>query len=383
MLLGPGCKRQKNADEKDNTSFESKSPHSFSINFADSLKTQELIRDSLIFGSSAGVASAEIAGKGALKITTDTEFSDAFLDLENLFGHPIDFTQSRYMLMTFLVPDESWITALKFNFRDADGNFGGANEIANNFYGNYNRWSTVLIDLNEVRPEFKNWHGEESPLPRVSEFSFNPYNANQADTSAVYIHSLALLDTIPEQQNFDLALTERPKIGSNNPYTITFNDEQLLHRQMAIRAFEATGQAMADSVAGNETMAIRLKGLEDNTHLAFLPILDKMTGAPVDFTKVCRLTFSYYLTDDSADFDGACLYLANEHWQSVLYDKTVFTDFKRGVWADVSIDLADIDLKLVRGEGPVLPNVYEIRLGLNYRPGGKDIEMWLDNFGWE
>ena len=376
------CKEQKKSVKGEVSIYESTTPTQFNIQFGNDVTSQRLIADSLIYGSGCSVNLKTIGGKSALAIKTSNEFSDAFLNLERLLEHPIDFSKARYVSMKLFVPEASWISALKFNFKDADGNFGGCNEIVNNFYTNYDQWFDVVVDMQNHIPNFKNWHGDESPLPQTKFLSLNPYNAHQADSSVIYIHSITLTDAKPTG-NFTKALAEKPKITPNRPHTITFNDENLLRKQMAIRAFESTYQAMSINIAGNETMAIRLKGKEGNKHLAFLPILDKMTGDPVDFTEVERIRFSYYLTEDSADFDGACLYLANEHWQSVLYDKTVFTNFKKGVWTDAVINLADINLELVRGEGPVMPNVYEIRLGLNYRPEDIEIEMWLDNFGWE
>lgn len=382
LVLCVACEQKKEKKNGAETYFQSNSTTDFNITFENNTSYPNLLGDSTIFGSSASVTIREIKGEGALEIKTISEFSDAFIDLERLFGHPIDFTKANFVSMRLLVPKESWITALKFNFKDAQGNFGGCNEITNNFYGNYDQWMDVIVDMRTIVPTFKNWHGEENPLPRTKYLSLNPYNAHQADSSSIYVHSI-ILSTEKPQGNFTEALAPRPTINPNNPYTITFDDEEALQSQMAIRAFESTYQAMGKNIAGNTTMAIRLKGKESNKHLAFLPILDKLTGAPVDFTQVQRLKFSYYLTEDSADFDGAGLYLTDEHWNSVLYDKTVFADFKKGEWVDAVIELKDLNLDLVRGKGPVLPNVYEIRLGLNYRPGQKDIEMWLDNFGWE
>lgn len=381
LIISSSC-GQKKEGNRGNQYYQSTSTTDFSITFTNDEVYQKFLEDSVIFGNSASVALTHIKGKDALEVRTIDEFSDAFINLERLFGYPIDFSKSHFVSMRILVPKKSWITALKFNFKDAQGNFGGCNEIANNFYGNYERWMDVVIDMRDVLPDFKNWHGEESPLPRTRFLSLNPYNAHQADSSGIYVHSIKLTAEKPKG-NFTEALAPKPVMDFNNPHTITFDDKELTRKQMAIRAFESTYQAMADNIAGNKTMAIRLKGKESDKHLAFLPILDKLTGKPVDFTKVKCLKFSYYLTEGSADFDGAGLYLADEHWSSVLYGQTVFTDFKKGEWANAVIEMGNLDLELVRGEGPVLPNVFEIRLALNYRPNQKNIEMWLDDFGWE
>lgn len=354
----------------------------FNVRFAKDSVTNNLLRDSTIFGSGVKVSLKEIGGTEALEIRTDQEFSDAFLDFEKLFGHTIDFNQANYVSMKLWVPKESWISALKFNIKDSNGNFGGFNEITNNFYGNHDRWLNVMVNMQDIIHDFKNWNGEDSPLSKTKFLSLNPYNAHQADSSSIYIHSIKLSDTKPEG-SFIAALAPRPVIEPNIPHTITFDDEELARQQMAIRAFESTYQAMAKNVGGNQTMAIRLKGKESNKHLAFLPILDKMTGKPVDFTKVKRLNFSYYLTEESADFDGSILYLANAHWKDVLVHENVFSDFKKGGWHEVSIAMKDLGFETMEGHEKVLPNVYEIRLGLNYRPSSKNIEMWLDDFGWE
>lgn len=380
FALCTSCKQKK--DNPNSAGYQSTGTTDFSITFAQNDQFYRLLQDSLIFGSSAKATLTEINGDEALEIKTISEFSDVFIDLEGLFGHPIDFGKARYMSLRLLVPKTSWITALKFNFKDDNGNFGGCEEIANNFYGHYDQWIDVWVDMRRITPGFKNWHGKENPLPRTRYLSFNPYNAHQADSSSIYIHSIALRSEKP-MGNFVEALTSRPRIAPNNPYTITFDEDELLQKQMAIRAFESTYQAMGRNIAGNSSMAIRLMGKESNKHLAFLPILDKLTGDPVDFTKVKRLKFSYYLTDDSAEFDGAELFLADKHWNSVLHQERAYSHFKKGKWMDAVIELKDLNLELVRGTGPVLPNVYEIRLGLNYRPNQKNIEMWIDNFGWE
>lgn len=374
-----GCQHKQN-----NTSsvYQSKNDLSFHIQFGQDSKTESFLQDSAIVGSGAKVSLARVDNQSALEVKTAQEFSDAFLDLEKLLGREIDFSKARYLKLKLLVPKASWITALKFNFKDARGNFGGCDEIVNNFYGNYDQWVTYVVDLQHHIPLFKNWHGEDNPLPQTKYLSLNPYNAHQADSSSIYIHSLELSQEYPSGE-FEVPLTQRPEISPNLPYTITFDEEVLLRKQMAIRAFESTYQAMAKNVGGNKTMAIRLKGKDSNKHLAFLPILDKLTGDPVDFTKVKTLKFSYYLTEDSADFDGSILYLANEHWKDVLVHKNIYDDFKKGVWQEVRIDLSSLNLDTMEGSEEVLPNVYEIRFGLNYRPNQKNIEMWLDNFGWE
>ena len=66
-----------------------------------------------------------------------------------------------------------------------------------------------------------------------------------------------------------------------------------------------------------------------------------------------------------------------------MIDKDFYQDFKKGSWEKISVDIADLNLERARGEAPVLPNVYEIRFDLQYFPGRKNVEMWIDDFGWE
>ena len=136
-------------------------------------------------------------------------------------------------------------------------------------------------------------------------------------------------------------------------------------------------------MAGNPTRAIRLRGRDHLNNIAFLPLIDKMTGQPADFRRFERLFFDYYLTPQSAPFDGSTLTLATPGWSTVLTDSTFVTDFTSGRWTRASVALADLDLNRNWGEEDVLAGVAELRLNLNYRPGQKNIEMWIDNFGWE
>lgn len=383
VLIFVSCGIEKKTDNGSTSLFVSKNATDFDIRFAKDTLMENLLRDSVIFGSGASVSIEQIGGLDALEIKTDQEFSDAFLNLEQLFNHTIDFNKSRYISMKLWVPKESWITALKFNIKDAKGNFGGFNEITNNFHQNHDKWMNVIVDMQEIIPVFKNWVGEGNPLSTAKFLSFNPYNAHQADSSSIYVHSIKLTEQFPKDIVFQKTLAPRPKVEQNVPHTITFDKEDLFREQIAIRAFESTYQALEKNVAGNETRAIRMKGKENNKHLAFLPILDKLTGTPVDFTKVKHLKFSYYLTEDSPDFDGAILYLADENWNNVLINEKVYSDFKKGSWQDVTIDFASLNFDQMENHDEVLSNVHEIRFGLNYRPGQKDVEIWLDNFGWE
>jgi hypothetical protein len=240
----------------------------------------------------------------------------------------------------------------------------------------------MVVDLQDIIPVFKNWQGDQSPLPRTAYLTFNPYNAHQADSSSIYIQKLTLSNDKPTGDMLP-RLAKPIKVDQNIPYEINFDDDATLRRHTAFRSYESSFQAIANHVAGNETRAIRLKGSDQNKYIAFLPILDKVTGKPVDFTKVKRIYFSYYLTPESDDFDGNWLYLTSMHWDDMLLDKEFYRDYKKGSWQKVSIDMAELNLARVKGENPVLPAVYELRLDINYFPGRKNIEMWIDDFGWE
>ena len=164
---------------------------------------------------------------------------------------------------------------------------------------------------------------------------------------------------------------------------VDFDDARQLRRWTAFRAFESSFQSLQKGIAGNETMAIRLKGSDKNRFIAFLPMFDKMTGKPLDFTKLKRFRFRYYLKEGGDKFPSMSIFVAGKHWQNLLYDKNVYSDFKAGGWRSAGFEIADLKLQRVKGEEPVLPNVYEIRLAIEYLPGKKNIEMWIDDFSWE
>lgn len=337
--------------------------------------------DSLAYGSDCAVEIAEAEGERALKITTEAEFSDAFLDLEALTGGPVDFTGGKYLVVRVLVPEESWVAALKLNFGDAQGNLGGIPEIANNFRERRGVWQTVLVDLGERNAEFQNWAGDESPLPRATRLSLNPFNANQAEPSSFYVSRLALYDAKPSGA-FDDALVPHPTVATNNPFEVTFDDESYLWQNLAYRTFEGSFQTFREGVAGNATRAIRIKGSPPNEYIALLFELDQMTGAAVDFTAVRELYFDYYLVPGGDPIDGAKLFVTNDGWANILLDERAVETFEAGRWQQMVLRIEELDLELARGEEGVLPRVEQIRLDLNYRPGRKDVEMWIDNVGW-
>ncbi len=376
------CKEKVDKPEGAESVYHSEDRTSFVIQFADDEATQKLLNDSILYEHKNKIAIKEIQGLPALEIKTDNEFSDAQIDFEKLFGHTIDFTKSRYVSMKILVPKESRIGALKFNFKDNDGNGGGCGEIANNFYGHYDQWLNVAVDMQDLVPHYKSWGGDGNPLSKTSIFTLNPYNAHQADSSVIYVNNISLGDQKPDLDYIEPLVAE-PNVQPNIPFTIDFDDEKTLQTYTAYRSFESSYQALSQGLGGNATMAVRLKGKPQNKFIAFLPKLHELTGHPVDFTKVEKLNFSYYVTEESDDFDGASLWVVTENWDDMLIDRNVYSDFKKGAWHDVSIPIKDLNLERLKGDNPVLPTVYELRLSLNYRPDKKNIEMWLDNFGWE
>lgn len=256
----------------------------FSMVFGEDETIQGLLESGSIYGQGCTLALTEWQGRSALAISTDKEFSDAFIPLEKMLGHPFDITAARFFTITMSVPDKSYISALKLNFKDAEDNFGGIGEVVNNFYGNYKRWMTVTIDLGNLLPDFQNWHGTGNPLGQTTHLSLNPYNGHQAAPSTIYVHSLALSDTDPRVADTK-ALADVVYPEDNIPFVIDFDDPSVLHQQMAYRSFESSFQALGKNIGGNPSMAIRLKGNDANKYIAFLPKLHQITGNPVDFTK--------------------------------------------------------------------------------------------------
>lgn len=343
------------------------------------------IAPSAIEGRDASLTITEHAGKNALELKTNAEFSDGLLDCQQLFGHSLNLRKARYLSLRLYVPQDSWIAALKINVGDDHDNFGGIPEVANNFPGNYDRWMDVMVDLQDYTNKFKLWNGnaDYDLLAAVTKLSLNPYCAHQEAASSIYLNRIALSNERPGG-NFTDALMPMPPTVDNVPYKFTFDDEAELRRQIAYRTFEASNQAFATGIGGNNSRAIRLRGRDHLKYIAWLPIISHVTGHPADFTKVERIYFDYYLEPGSDAFDGATLFLTSEHWDDILIDTAAYQNFIPGSWQTVSLPMADLNLSAARGDGSVvLPAVHELRLDLNYQPGKKNITMWIDNFGWE
>ena len=366
------------------TTIASSGPATFTIDLG-TAGTPFPLSEEMYEGRNCTLTADTIGGYNALRLTTASEFSDGFIDVERLFGHPVDLSGGGYLQLRLYVPASSWIAALKLNLEDGAGNLGGIPEVANNFPGHYDRWFDVVVKLGDYHDRFRLWDGEEGAdvLANVARLSLNPYCAQQEESSSIYINRIAVTREAPTGETIEALMPMPPKVA-NVPYVFTFDDDDELRRQIAYRTFEGSNQAFARGIGGNDTRAIRIRGREELDNIAFLPIISQVTGQPADFTGVERIYFDYYLEEGHDQFDGSTLYLTSAHWDDILIDTTFYGDFTAGSWQSVSVALADTDLSTARGDGDrVLPAVHELRLNLNFREGQKDITMWIDNFGWE
>ena len=354
----------------------------FAVSFEDADQVRGWIADGTLEAGDCTLTPVTIDGVGCLRLTTQSEFSDALLDLTKLAGGPLDLSAARFLTLRLHVPQPSWIAAVKLNLRAADGSFGGVPEVANNFVPHRGRWVTVVADLRLALPRFQLWHGETDPRPHATHVSLNPYCADQSRPSSLCIRSLSLSDTRPPRQPDEVAaLAERPSHPAGLPFAMDFDDETALRRLTAWRSFESSVQAFAVGVAGNPTRAIRLQGKESNRHIAFLPMFERMSGQPLDLTAAKRITFRYHLVPGSDPVEGATLFLADEGWSRVALDRDIGVRFEPGGWRDATIDLTALRFGgQPLAEVPFADAVHELRLDLNYRPGQKAITLWLDDF---
>jgi hypothetical protein len=342
------------------------------------------LEDGTISGRSCDLAFENVGDQPCLKVSTSSEFSDLLFDLKKLQQGTVDFRDAQFLTLSILIPKESWISAIKMNFANEDGDFGGIPEVANNYIGRFGTWVETTIDLRDVMEKANTWHGEGKPWTNATAFSLNPYNADQATPSVWYVRKISLSATKPSSSdNAEPALLKPLVLEDNSAFTINFDNPEQLRRWTAFRAFESSFQSLQKGIAGNETMSIRLKGSDKNKFIAFLPMFDKMTGKPLDFTKLTRIRFRYHLKKGSDKFPSMSLYVAGKHWQSLLFCKDFITDFNQGGWHTAEVKLADLKLNRVKGTADVLTQVYEIRLALEYEADNKDIEMWIDDFSWE
>lgn len=354
----------------------------FSLTVEDLDHARRLIEGGVITCSACSLRPTMAAGKPAVEVRTAAEFSDAFVDLVALTGGPVDFTAHDHLHFEILVPDSSWVSAMKFNFRDAAGNLGGVPEVANGFYGSGETWVRGVADLGVLRERYQTWRGDDGALDDATAISLNPYTAHQGDSSSFFVHALSLAsEPLP---GYTPQLTARPDSVANDRYTITFDDREWLARQGAYRTFESSYQAYAENVAGNPTRAIRLKGKAENEYIAFLPEIEPITGHPVDLSRAERIRFRYYLAPGGDPIDGATLHVVTEGWGNQAIDTLAVETFEPGAWREATIDIDELDLVVANGDltaEEILAGVHSLRLDLNYR--GKDVEMWVDDFGWE
>lgn len=355
----------------------------FEIVLGEDVAAENWVEQGVLTCSDCDVRVEVIDGKKAIKVTSNAEFSDAYIDLIALFEHSINFYQANYALVEVYLPEESHITALKFNYQDMAGNSGGCEEIVNNFENKRGQWHTYKVDLRKALSKCSIWSGDEDPIGNAVKFSLNPYNSHQADSSSIYVHGIKISKAEPIG-DYEPPLVQRPDTTSA-PFLMDFENTPYFRQVLAYRGFETTYQAFASGVGGNETQAVRIKNENGSRRkfTSFLPEFLKITGHPVDFTKLNKFYFSYYLTEESDDFDGANLFLTSHLWKEILLDDNFFDDFKKGAWHKVEIPIGDLDLKMVKGKENPLTHITDLRIDLNYRPDAKNIEMWIDDFGWE
>lgn len=354
----------------------------FEISVRDVATAERWLKDQHVYGSDCEVAAVQKAGEGAFKVQTNREFSDLFFDMQKMVGHDLNLKDARFLSLRLMIPAGSRISAMKLNYKDSSGNLAGIPEVANDFYGREDRWVDYVVDLRDLVSKSQVWHGDADPIANVSRLSLNPFNADQSKVSKYYVSRISLSNTKPTGDHID-ELVPRSIHSPNTQYHLDFDNPQLLQQLNAYRSFEASFQGLATNIAGNETMAVRVKGNPENKHIAFLPMLDRMTGSPVDFRNVKRIYFTYHVPPNSRPIHSSWLWLTSDSWSNILIDKTFHRNFETGGWHKVSVDIADLNLKRFAGDGPVLPNVDEIRLGFHNDQHSKAIEIWIDDFGWE
>ena len=353
-------------------------PPEFAVRFDD--RAAAWIESGVLEGRGCTLAADRVGGEAALRLTTRSEFCDGLIDLRAVAGGVADFREARWLRVRCRVPAESRVAALKLNFRDAEGNFGGVPEVVNAFAVRPGEWVEAVVDLRTLLRRFEVWHGEASPLPAVTHLSLNPYCADQSRPSSLWVSEIELTVEKPAG-DFDAAVCERPGL-TGLPLRLDFDDAETLRRMTAWRAFEASGQALRSGVAGNETMAVRLTGLEKNRYIAFLPMLDRLTGRTHDLSGPRRVRFRYYLEPGGDPVDGVRLFVAGEGWESVAVAEDFLTELQPGGWRAVDVDLSALTFT---GELSALSEAAEVRLDVKHRGAkgameGKRVTVWVDDF---
>ena len=364
------------------STLESADGTGFRIDIVDELKASVLLADGVAYCSDCTLTFGEAAGRPAWELTSQVEFSDAYFDLEALFGRTFDLTQPRFLSYEVFVPDSSYITTLNHNFQHPDGSTGGCGQPANNFLHHRGAWQHVLVDLTAQRERgCGRWHGESDPLPAVARLSINPYNANLHTPSSIYFNNLQLHPSRPDGDFLPTRTVHRDT--TNAPFLIDFEDEEYLRQAMAFRAFEAKNHALAHGKYGNTGRALGNHSYADQ--LSFWLIkMQYYTGAPVDMTSVDSLYLRYYLSPKSDPIDHTELFLVSGHdWDNILYDTLLDYTWQPGQWTRVAFALDDFNFDQVRGTDPVLPAATEFRFDFKPQGGKGEIEIWLDEVGWK
>ncbi|MEL7240408.1 MAG: hypothetical protein AAGK78_16240, partial [Planctomycetota bacterium] len=277
------------------------------------------------------------------------------------------------------------IGQVKFNFRDADFNFGGFPRGFNQFNEDtLGKWIDVTLDLAKLRGEgFTNWYGEESPLPRTTHITVNPFNADQLEPTTIYINKLRVHDEAPA--DYDFAKNVLPPEQFTGRTTFDFADDAHLRRTVNRRAWEATFMSfLDDGWEGVDKRVLRAAGPVDKLSF-YLFNFPNIVGRPLD-RDVSKVRFRYYLTEDSAEIANGHLFLANAGWQSMLFSEDIFVgDLKRGEWATYEFDLDAIEFTPLREKADVRADLHEIRFDFKPAPGqeGKRVELYLDELSWE
>ena len=321
---------------------------------------------------------AEVDGEPALAVTTRSQFADVFIVLHE----PIDFTTAGYLSFRCWVPADAWIGQVKFNFQDVEGNTGGFRRGFNHFdAGNLGRWIDVTLDLEALRGEgFTNWYGEDSPLPAVTKLSINPFNADLLAPTTFYINDIRVHDEPPA--GYDFAGNVQPVEADEGRTVFDFEDDEHLRRTVNRRAWEASGMAFVDNVAGRVGRTVRCQRPVSRLN-SYLFNFRHIAGAPLD-GHGRTVSFRYYIDPTTPEIVGGMVFLANAGWETMLIDPTIFTDLKVGQWAEYSFVLDDMQWARHRGESDVMSAIDEIRFDFEYAEGAEGVStIYLDEIRWE
>ena len=364
------------------TIIESETPDTFQLYVADEVRANILLTDGVATCSDCTLTFGVADGRPAWKLTSQTQFSDAYFDLARLFNHPFDLTGAQYLTYDLFVPREGWFATVNHNFRAADGSTAGCGDPVNNLRDHRGRWQRIRVDLAAQRDKgCGRWHGDTDPLPAVAQLSVNPYNGNTHAPSTLYFNNLQLHNTPPPG---DYLPNRLPRVDTTNQtFRIDFEDEHHLRQVMAYRGFETKNHALTTGKFGNTSRALVNHSYGDD-HSYWLIKMQYFTGHPVDLTQVDSLILRYYLTPESAPIDHTELFLVSGHdWDNILYDTLLDYRWQPGAWTRVAFALDDFSFSQVRGTEPVLPAATEFRFDFEPVGGAGELELWLDDVEWK